>query len=108
MQDSPDRKTHMESTYPGIHNDNHGLTQLGRIVLDGWLFGLIPETEDCKEWSLGRMQSLMEQVQSEWDKYGNLPRQLPLDLQKRHFAIYDKAIQAAHQKGWNPQLGEDE
>lgn len=98
----------MESTYPGLHNDKHGLTQLGRIVLDGWLFGLIPETEDCAGWPAGRMQILMEQVQTEWDKYSNLPSRLPPDLLKRHGELYERAIKTARAKGWDPELGEDE
>ena len=98
----------MESTYPGLHNDKHGLTQLGRIVLDGWLFGLIPEAEDCAGWSVGRMQALMEQVQAEWDKYSNLPSRLPPELLKRHADLYGRAIQTARAKGWDPELGEDE
>ena len=89
----------MENTYPGLYSDKHGLTQLGRIVLDGWLFGLIPETEDCSGWQGGRMQALMEQVQVEWDKYSNLPSRLPPELLKRHVEIYDRAIQTARAKG---------
>lgn len=98
----------MDQTYPGLHQDKHGLTQLGRIVLDGWLFGLIPETEDCRGWSLGRMQNLMEQVQGEWDKYANLPSRLPPPLLARHQQLYDGAISTARAKGWDPELGEDE
>lgn len=98
----------MENTYPGLHHDKHGMTQLGRIVLDGWLFGLIPESEDCAGWGLGRMQALMEQVQAEWDKYGNLPSRLPKDLRQRHVELYQRAMQAARDKGWDPELGEDE
>ncbi|MBN8475645.1 hypothetical protein [Sulfuritalea sp.] len=98
----------MNDAYPGLNNDKHGLTQLGRIVLDGWLFRLIPETEDCTGWSGGRMQALMEQVQTEWDKYANLPSRLPPDLLKRHGELYDQAIRTARAKGWDPELGEDE
>lgn len=98
----------MESIYPGLHNDKHGLTQLGRIVLDGWLFGFISETEDCTGWQLSRMQALMEQVQNEWDKFANLPSRLPPELLKRHGELYDRAIQTARTKGWDPELGEDE
>lgn len=98
----------MEDTYPGLHNDKHGLTQLGRIVLDGRLFGLIPDTEDCAGWSGGRMQDLMERVQNEWDQYANLPSRLPPDLRKWHGELYDRAIQTARAKGWDPELGEDE
>lgn len=33
-------------TYPGFYQDKHGVTMLARVVLDGWLFGFIPESED--------------------------------------------------------------
>ncbi len=98
----------MQNTYPGLHNDKHGITQLGRIVLDGWLFGLIPETEDCAGWEIGRMQGLMERVQNEWDKYASLPSHLPPELRQRHTELYERAIAAARAKGWNPELGEDD
>lgn len=98
----------MENTYCGFNNDKHGITQPGRIVLDGWLFGLIPETEDCSGWSVGRMQGLMEQVQKAWDEYGNLPSRLPPDLLERHGELYDRAIESARAKGWDPELGDDE
>lgn len=97
-----------DNLYPGFNNDKHGLTQLGRIVLDGWLFGFIPETEDCAGWSIGRMQNLMERVQNEWDKYGNLPSRLPPELRQRHVDIYSRAMSAARDKGWDPELGDDE
>lgn len=32
----------MDNTYLGYSNDKHGMTRLGRIVPDGWLFGYIP------------------------------------------------------------------
>ncbi|MBI5938269.1 MAG: hypothetical protein HY850_10520 [Betaproteobacteria bacterium] len=98
----------MDNKYVGFHQDKHGITQLGRIVLDGWLFGLIPGSEDCAGWDIGRMQGLMEQVQREWDKFGNLPSRLPPDLRQRHAELYDKATQEARAKGWDPELGEDE
>ena len=96
------------NTYAGFHQDKHGMTQLGRIVLDGWLFGLIPESEDCAGWDLGRMQMLMEKVQAEWDKYANLPSRLPMELRERHAEIYARALVQARDKGWDPELGEDE
>ena len=54
------------------------------------------------------MQGLMEAVQNEWDKYQNLPSRLPPELQKRHAELYDRAIQTARAKGWDPELGDDE
>lgn len=97
-----------DMNYVGFHHDKHGITQLGRIVLDSWLFGLIPETEDCAGWELGRMQKLMERVQDEWDRHGNLPSRLPDDLRRRHAGLYARATAQAHAKGWNPELGDDD
>lgn len=98
----------MSETYVGFHNDKHGITQLGRIVMDGWLFGFIPETEDCAGWDLGRMQILMDKVEREWDKYASLPSRLPPELRQRHAAIYAKAMAEARNKGWDPELGEED
>ncbi|OYW97997.1 MAG: hypothetical protein B7Z14_16110 [Bosea sp. 32-68-6] len=38
------------------------------VVLDAWLFGFLPETEDCAGWDLGQMQVLMEKIEAEWDR----------------------------------------
>lgn len=97
----------MNNTYVGFHNDHHGITQLGRIVLDGWLFGFIPESEDCAGWDLGRMQILMDKVEREWDKYSNLPSQLPPELRGRHAALYERAMAEARGKGWDPELDDE-
>lgn len=95
-------------TYAGLHHDKHGLTMMGRVVLDGWLFGFIPETEDCAGWDLGKLRVLMDKVEVEWDKYGTLPSRLPDDLRARHAEIYAKATKAARARGWDPELGDDE
>ena len=95
-------------TYAGLGNDTHGMTMLGRVVLDGWLFGLIPETEDCAGWDLQRMQKLTGEVEQEWDKYGTLPSFLPPELRKRHTELYDMATQRARERGWDPELADDE
>lgn len=98
----------MSESYVGFHNDKHGITQLGRIVMDGWLFGFIPESEDCSGWDLGRMQILMDKVEKEWDKYANLPSLLPPELRQRHSEIYAKAVAEARNKGWDPELGDED
>lgn len=95
-------------TYAGFHHDKHGVTMMGRVVLDGWLFGFIPETEDCAGWDLGRMQVLMEKVEAEWDKYSALPSRLPPELRERHAALYAMAVARARENGWDPELGDDE
>lgn len=95
-------------TYVGFHHDKHGVTTMGRVVLDAWLFGFLPETEDCAGWDLGRMQGLMEKIEAEWDKYKNLPSQLPIELRERHAALYKMAVERAREKGWDPELGDDD
>lgn len=100
--------TTMEPTYAGLRRDTHGLTQLGRMVLDAWLFELLPESEDCAGWPLARMQALMEQVNARWDAYAGLPSRLPPALRERHARLYTEAIERARSKGWDPELGEDD
>ncbi len=94
--------------YPGLDNDTHGITQLGRIVLDARVFGLIADAENCAGWDLQRMQLLANQVEARWDDYGNLPSRLPDDLRARHGEIYARATERARARGWDPELSEDE
>lgn len=95
-------------TYVGLNADKHGITQLGRVVLDARIFGFIAETEDCAGWDLGRMQALVERVGHEWDKHGNLPSRLPPELGERHTRFYAEAIARAKEHGWDAELGDDE
>jgi hypothetical protein len=93
--------------YAGFYDDSHGITMLGRVVLDGWLFGLIPETEDCKGWDLTRMQTLMYKIEAIWDEYGNLPSRLPPELLERHTQLYRDATERGRERGWNPELDDE-
>lgn len=98
-----------EQCYVGIDEDkNGGLTHLGRIVRDAWVFGIIPETETCAGWSTSQMQLLYEKVHAAWEPYAHLPSRLPDDLQQRHTQIYAQAIADAKKKGWDAELGEDD
>ncbi|MDY0330664.1 MAG: hypothetical protein RBR52_09240 [Thiomonas sp.] len=94
--------------YVGLDQDRHGITQLGRVVLDARVFGFIADTQDCAGWSLGQMQTLMDRVDKTWDQYGNLPSRLPPELAERHTRIYTEAVARAKERGWNAELGEDE
>ena len=96
------------ATYAGFNQDTHGITTLGRLVLDGWLFGIIPREEDCAGWDLQRMQQLMDQVNKHWDQYSNLPSNLPPELRERHAELYTWATSRARDRGWDPELDEDE
>jgi hypothetical protein len=92
-----------QKTYVGLYEDKFGgMTTIGGIIKDAWLFGLIPETETCKGWDMGRMQGLYEQVSDKWQEYGFRVANLPTDLQERHTAIHEDAIRRAREMGWNP------
>ena len=96
-------------TYVGIDQDTHaGLTHLGRMVRDAWVFGILPETETCVGWNAARMQILYEKVYAAWQPYAHLPSRLPDDLRERHNRFYAEAITSARKDGWNPDLDEDE
>lgn len=95
--------------YAGIDVDEQGgLTDAGRIIRDAWVFGLIPETETCRGWTLDQLNNLYDQVSAAWAPYGHLVSKLPPELQARHQRIYNAAIQRARESGWDPELGEDE
>ena len=97
-----------KNTYCGFNQDAHGLTMLGRLVLDAWLFELLPRSDDCAGWDLARMQQLMGQVEARWDEFGNLPSRLPAELQQRHAELYAWAAERGRALGWDPELGDDE
>lgn len=92
--------------YVGLDNDTYGgMTPVGKIIRDAWVFGLIPETETCEGWNRTRIQSLYQLVNDEWDKYGCLASQLPEELRDKHARIYQQAIATAKAMGWD---GENE
>ena len=98
-----------QNNYVGINNDmNGGLTNIGKIIIDAWVFGVIPETETCEGWTIGRMNTLMEQVNTEWDKYGLMVSQLPPELAERHKRIYDEIIKKANKAGWSGEAETDD
>lgn len=95
--------------YAGIDKDmNGGLTHLGRIVIDAWVFGILPESETCAGWGHSQMQNLYEKVYESWEPYAHLPSRLPADLQRRHAKLYAQIIATAKNKGWNAELTEDD
>ncbi|MDC9714500.1 MAG: hypothetical protein PSN36_01560 [Gammaproteobacteria bacterium] len=88
--------------YIGINNDlNGGMTSIGKIIRDAWVFGLINEDETCEGWNLAGIDALLQKVNNEWDKYGCMASHLPPELREKHFKIHDAAIQKAKQAGWS-------
>ena len=95
--------------YPGIDNDVHsGMTDIGKIIRDAWMFGILPETERCVNWDYGRIEKLYDQVHVAWQPYGHLASRLPDDLREKHSRIYSEAIERARKAGWNVELGDND
>ena len=88
-------------TYVGIDKDvNGGMTTIGKLIRDAWVFGIIEETETCENWNLGGIDALLDKVNKEWDKYGCLVSHLPEDLFERHQRIHGDAVEKARAAGW--------
>lgn len=89
------------NTYIGIDKEIHGgMTSIGKVIRDAWVFGLIPETETCEGWNLAGIDALMNKVNAEWDKYGCLVSHLPEELAERHARIHAEAMKKAKAAGW--------
>lgn len=92
-------------TYAGIFNDQFGgMTPVGTIIRDAWVFGIIPETEDCSGWDTAQLQLLYEKTSKEWEKYGYRVQNLPEPIRKNHEKIQNAAIQRAKAAGWEPDI----
>jgi hypothetical protein len=97
------------NTYVGIDEDMFGgMTTIGKVIRDAWVFGLIPETETCKGWNLAGIDALMDKVNAEWDKYGCLVSHLPEELAQRHSRIHGEAIAKAKAAGWQGEFETDD
>lgn len=97
-----------EQTYAGVDQDaDGGLTPLGRIVIDAWIFGILPESEKCTGWSMSQMQNLYEEVYTAWEPYAHLPSRLPSELQQRHALLYSQRIIIAKNNGWDTDLSDE-
>jgi hypothetical protein len=97
-----------ERTYKGLRNDEYGgLNPTGTIIRDAWVFGILPETEDCAGWTADRLGALYDQVHQAWLPYGHLASNLPADLRERHARIYAEAVAQARESGWDPDLSEE-
>ena len=94
-----------QKIYEGIYNDTDaGMTPTGNIIRDAWVFGIIPETETCKGWTIDRIDALYDQVTKAWEPHGHLVSRLPEELRQRHERIYRQAVDLARERGWNPEL----
>ncbi|MBL1274561.1 MAG: hypothetical protein COB30_000575 [Ectothiorhodospiraceae bacterium] len=91
--------------YIGIDKEIYGgMTMIGKIIRDAWVFGLIEETQTCEGWNFAGIDALLDKVNKEWDKYGCLFSHLPPELRERHERIHGAAITAAKAAGWSGEL----
>ena len=98
-----------KDTYVGINNElNGGLTTIGKIIRDAWVFGLIEDTETCEGWNLAGIDALYDKVNKEWDKYGCMVSQLPPELYEKHERYNSKAIEDARALGWSGEVETDD
>ncbi|NNJ98588.1 MAG: hypothetical protein HKP12_15675 [Gammaproteobacteria bacterium] len=92
-----------DKLYCGIDNDGYGgMTLIGTIIRDAWVFGILPEDETCENWTHSRLQIVHDRTKEEWDKYHCLVSNLPVDLKQRHARIYREAVEKARAMGWDP------
>jgi len=99
------RRPDTPQTYVGVNNDlNGGMTMIGKIIRDAWVFEILPETQTCEGWEISRIDAINQQVNEEWDKYGCMVGNLPDDLSARHKRIHDEAIKKAKENGWDPEI----
>lgn len=98
-----------DGTYPGVDQDYYGgMTDIGKLVRDAWVFGVLPETETCAGWNAGRLEQLYEQVHAAWEPYGHLVSRLPPELLARHERIFGEAVRKAKEQGWSVDLDDEE
>jgi hypothetical protein len=91
--------------YVGITNDiNGGMTTIGKIIRDAWVFGILEETETCEGWNLQGVDTLLQKVNAEWDKYGCMVSHLPEELYQRHQRIHGQAVEQAKAAGWSGEV----
>ena len=95
--------------YVGINNEiNGGMTAIGKIIRDAWVFELIPESETCEGWNFAGIDGLLQKVNAEWDKYGCLVSHLPEELRQRHERIHAEALRKARAEGWSGETETDD
>jgi hypothetical protein len=91
--------------YAGLRAEPYGgMSPTGNIIRDAWVFGLLPETEDCAGWTQQGIEALYDKVSNAWGPYGHLASNLPPELRERHARIYAAAVEHARRSGWSPEL----
>lgn len=92
-----------DKRYVGIDKDiDGGMTDMGKIIRDAWVFEIIPETETCEGWMVQGIQDLWDKVNARWSEYGFRVGNLPPEVLERFERIQAEAVERARAAGWNP------
>jgi hypothetical protein len=91
-----------QKVYEGILEDRYGgMTHTGAVIKDAWIFGILPESETCKGWTIGRIEALYDQVHRARERHGYTVAELPPEIRERHERIHREAIERAKAMGWD-------
>ncbi|CCQ75101.1 conserved protein of unknown function [Magnetospira sp. QH-2] len=87
-----------------------GMTDTGKIIRDGWVFGHIPESETCEGWMVQGIQTLWDKVNQSWVDVGFRVDNLSPEQRERFDRIQAEAVERAKKAGWDPErdIEEDE
>lgn len=95
--------------YVGIDKDiQGGMTPIGNVIRDAWVFGIIPESETCEGWNAQGIDALYDKVTAAWAPFGHMVSALPPELRERHERIYSQAVVSARARGWDPELTDED
>ena len=98
-----------EQIYAGIYDDESGgLSPTGRIIMDAWVFEIIPVSETCEGWNSSQVEELSRKVAAAWQQYDSSPRNLPDDMRMRHAMMYQQAKMRGERVVWDPNIDGDE
>lgn len=97
---------HPDYRYPGLRDDPlAGISDIGALIRDAWVLGVLPEQQDCRGWSLERLRALRREVARAWRPYQSRPARLPAGLRERYLRIHGRHTRAAREQGWRPVMG---
>jgi len=89
--------------YPGLQADLYGgMTDIGAIIRDAWVLGVLPEGQDCRGWTLAQIRDLHRRVSAAWAPYGHHYSALPPALRARYLRIQEQATRHGRERGCPP------
>lgn len=89
--------------YPGLPDDLYGgMTDIGVIIRDAWVLGVLPESQNCRGWTLAELRALRARVARAWAAHGDSFVTLPAALKQRYLRIHEAATRRGREHGWRP------